>query len=180
MSHRFRIVALAVWLSLVAAPAWAFGDSLDALYRDNLRAENNGELPPYIYAGIPVPLPQAKPPTPAQVLEKLRRESPSVVVPDAAPPMPWPDVVKQIGSGAPGAFAVDAVRRKTEAADPAAVELFAWMNATGTGVRRDLPQAFALYLQADGLGVTGAKENAKAIFSALTPADKKTVLNPYK
>ena len=54
------------------------------------------------------------------------------------------------------------------------------MNATGTGVRRDLSQAFALYLQADGLGVTGSKENAKAIYNALPPADKKSALNPFQ
>lgn len=177
-----RVCALVIggvagW-ALVPACAWAFGDSLDAMYRDNVRAENNGELPSYLYATVPPPIPQPKPLTPEDILTKLRAETPSIVVPDSAPPIAWPDVVKQIGSGAPGAFAVDAVRRKAEAADPQAVELFAWMNATGTGVRRDLTQAFNLYMQADGLNVAGAKENAKAIYNALPPSEKKSALNP--
>lgn len=180
-ARTLSVVILSVLtLGFAQSGAWAFGDALDALYRDNVRADNNGELPGYLNATVPPPIPEAKPPTPEDIMSKLRALTPSIVVPDSAPPIAWPEVVKQVGSGAPGAFAVDAVRRKAEAADPQAVELYAWMNATGTGVRRDLSQAFALYLQADGLGVTGSKENAKAIYNALPPADKKSALNPFQ
>lgn len=173
-------VMTAAGLAVAPAGAWAFGQSLDALYRDNVRADNNGVLPPYFFATIPPPYPEPKPDIPDPSAAKLPADAGQTPPPSAAPEMPWLEVVKQVAGGAPGPFAVDAVRRKAEAADPQAVELYAWMNATGTGVKRDLAQAFTLYLQADGLNVPGAKDNAKAIYNALDPAGQKALFNPYQ
>ena len=93
--------------------------------------------------------------------------------------MPWPEVVKQVASGNPGPFAVDLVQRQTRSGDPEAIELLAWMHVGGIGVQKDLPRAFHLYLRADTLGVSSAKDNAEAIYKAMTRTERRLIFNPF-
>ena len=51
---------------------------------------------------------------------------------------------------------------------PEAVELLAWMNATGTGVEQNFYNAWFLYTEADDLGVKEAKRNAAVIYNLIT------------
>ena len=164
---------LAMGVGISAAQAQAL--SLDEIYRDALREENAGSLPGYVLnRGMP-PYPEPKPPVPGAA----GSVGPSVVDLPLAAPMPWPEVLKSIAGGSPSPFAVDAVRRRAERDDPQAIELLAWMYTNGVGVKRNLGQAFDLYVKADSLGVGSAKDNAKAVLKAMPVAERRTVFNPF-
>lgn len=181
--HKALMVCLFAGVSLVSIaqgePAWAFGRTLDEIFRGTVRGENDGALPAYVINRGLVPYPEKKPLTPDEE-DALRRAARAGAVEDPlTSEMPWADVVKDVANGTPGPFAVDAVRRKAEQSDAQAIELLAWMSANGVGVQRDLPQAFDLYSQAERLGVQSARDNAKAIYRAMTTEQRRTVFNPF-
>lgn len=150
--------------------------SLDQIYRDSLREENAGALPGYVLnRGLP-PYPEPKPPVPGSGEGRLGA---GVVETQLNTQMAWNEVLKSIAGGQPSPFAVDAVRRRAERSDPQAIELLAWMFTNGVGVKRDLTQAFDLYVKADALGIANAKENAKAVLKSMRPEERRTVMNPF-
>ena len=170
-------MALALALAFALGPgsqkaeAW----TLDELYRDSLRQEHDGALPGFVInRGHPRP-PEPQPLTPDERAARAAaaRGSSSYVI--GGEPRPWLEVVREVASGNPGPFAVDAVRHRAEGGDPQAVELLAWMTANGVGVRRDLPNGFRHYLRAAELGVNGARENAEAIFRVLSPEQRRAL-----
>lgn len=165
------VCALFVW-----SPACGFGLSLDEMYRMSLRDENGGVLPGYIVNRGLTPWPEPKPPTPE---ERAADTGAGVIRLPLTQALPWPEVVKQVASGNPGPFAVDLVQRYTRSGNPEALELLAWMHVGGIGVQKDLPQAFHLYLRADTLGVSSAKDNAEAIYKAMTRAERRLIFNPF-
>lgn len=172
-------MALALALTpLPAAPAWAFGQTLDEVFRGTLREEHEGTLPPFVMNRGLVPYPERKPLTPEEAAAQARAQQ-GLAPTDLGGEMSWVEVVTEIAGGTPSPFAVEAVRRKAEEADPQAIELLAWMSANGVGVRRDLAMAFDLYSRAHGLGVQGAKENAQAIYRSMSPGERRTVFNPF-
>lgn len=173
------LIVLVLGAQTVSTPSWAFGRTLDQIFRGTVRGENGGELPPYVVnRGLP-PYPEPKPLTPEQAAGLGRGAGAGAVSEDLTKDMPWDDVVKEIAGGNPGPFAVEAVRRRAEQADGQAVELLAWMSANGVGVHRDLPQAFDLYARAEELGVKSAKDNARAIYRAMSTEERRTVFNPF-
>ncbi|MGC2854932.1 hypothetical protein ACM64Y_05615 [Novispirillum sp. DQ9] len=160
--------------------AWAFGRTLDEIFRGTVRQENDGTLPPYILnRGLP-PVPSRKPLTPEEAAELARSHGSGVREYDLGQPLTWVEVVQQVAGGTPSPFAVDEVRRRADGGDGQAVELLAWMHANGVGVRRDLPHAFDLYVTANGLGIQAAKENASAVFRSMSPHQRAQVNNPFK
>lgn len=166
-------------LTCASQPAWAFGRTLDDIFRGTVRGENGGTLPAYVINRGLVPYPERKPMTPEEE-EALRRAGQRGAIEDPlTSELAWSEVVKEIAAGSPGPFAVEAVRRRAEQADPQAVELLAWMNANGVGLQRDLPQAFDLYSRASTLGVESARENAQAIYRAMSSDQRRTVFNPF-
>jgi TPR repeat protein len=94
-------------------------------------------------------------------------------------PLTWVEVVQQVAGGTPSPFAVDEVRRRSDGGDGQAVELLAWMHANGVGVRRDLPRAFNLYVQAGASGIEAARENASAVFRSMSVEQRALVKNPF-
>lgn len=181
--HKALQACLFVGVALVligqGGPAWAFGRTLDEIFRGTVRSENDGALPAYVINRGLVPYPEKKPLTPEEE-EALRRAARAGAIEDPlTSEMPWEEVVKEVANGTPGPFAVDAVRHKAEQSDAQAIELLAWMSANGVGVQRDLPQAFDLYSQAERLGVQSARDNAKAIYRAMTTEQRRTVFNPF-
>lgn len=170
-------VAVAVCAGVWGTGAvWAQAVSLDQIYRDSLREENAGALPGYVLnRGLP-PYPEPKPPVPGSGEGRLGA---GVIDLPLHTQMAWNEVLKNIAGGQPSPFAVDAVRRRAERNDPQAIELLAWMFTNGVGVKRDLPQAFDLYVKADALGIANAKENAKAVLKSMRPEERRTVMNPF-
>lgn len=177
----FRLGPLFVLISFLSAfllplHGYGFGLSLDEMYRMSLRHENEGVLPGYVVNRGMAPWPEPKPPTPA---EREADTGAGVLSLPLTEPLQWPQVVKEVATGNPGPFAVDAVRRRARSDDAEAVELLAWMYAGGVGVHKDLAQAFELYLKASRLGVTTAKDNAGSVYKSMTVAERRTVFNPF-
>jgi hypothetical protein len=170
---------LAIMIIGDAGSAWAFGRTLDQIFRGTVRGENEGELPAYVINRGPPPYPEPKPPNPDEQAAMQKTNRVGAVEQPLTQDMPWEEVVKDVAGGSPGPFAVETVRRRAERADGQAVELLAWMSANGVGVQRDLPQAFDLYARAEQLGVQSAQDNAKAIYRAMTTEQRRTVFNPY-
>lgn len=159
--------------------AWAFGRTLDEIFRGAVRQENDGTLPPYILnRGLP-PVPVRKPLTPEEAAELARSQGAGVREFDLGQPLTWLEVVQQVAAGSPSPFAVDEVTRRADGGDGQAVELLAWMHANGVGVRRDLPRAFRLYVQASDLGIDTAKDNAGAVFRSMSVEQRAQVNNPF-
>jgi hypothetical protein len=162
-----------------SSSAFAFGRTLDQVFRGTIRGENDGELPAYVVNRGMIPFPEAKPPNPDEEAAMRRNGQSGAVEQPLTPEMPWEEVVKEVAAGSPGPFAVETVRRRAERADGQAVELLAWMSANGVGLQRDLAQAFDLYARAQQLGVVAAEDNAKAIYRAMSAEQRRTVFNPF-
>ncbi|KJS37027.1 MAG: hypothetical protein VR70_13225 [Rhodospirillaceae bacterium BRH_c57] len=159
--------------------ALAFGRTLDEIFRGSVRQENDGALPSYILnRGLP-PVPVPKPLTPEQAAELGRNSGAGVLEYDLGQPLTWLEVVQQVAGGTPSPFAVDEVRRRGDTGDGQAVELLAWMHANGVGVRRDLPRAFSLYVEASSMGIEAARENAGAVFRSMNVEQRAQVKNPF-
>lgn len=171
----FLLLFFSIFLSAVP-DSHGFGLSLDEMYRMSLRRENEGVLPGYVVNRGQAPWPEPKPLTPG---ERDADTGAGVLSLPLTEPLPWPQVVKEVATGNPGPFAVDAVRRRARSDDAEAVELLAWMYAGGVGVHKDLAQSFELYLKANRLGVTTAKNNASSVYRSMTVAERRTVFNPF-
>lgn len=183
-SYSLVRVLLAVALAAVTgtvmpSPAAAFSRTLDEIFRDTVRGENDGELPAYVVNRGRVPFPDRKPLTPDELAALNKGLGPSVAPVPVTREMAWDDVVRQVANGSPDPFAVETVRSHADRNEPQAIELLAWMTANGVGLQRDLPGAFELYTRANEQGVASAKENAQAIYKAMTVEQRRTVFNPF-
>lgn len=169
-----------VFLSFCLFPycAGAFGLTADQMYRNLLTDENEGVLPAYYTRSAKK---QAR-------LDFKRVESVSEKVwtekhgelPDpidtnifeTGDTENWQEIVKAVKNGQTTPFDLETIRRRTQADDAEAVELLAWMYATGKGVRQDLTKSWTYYLQAAYLGVPSATDNARAVYKAMNAAQR--------
>ncbi|MGD9637469.1 MAG: SEL1-like repeat protein [Alphaproteobacteria bacterium] len=177
---------------LSTSAAEAFSSSLDDLYRKMLSENYEGSLPEFVINR------QA----PEFEVTKLdgKKESPDFLVkkPDAkieAPkvdsklikameygaPEPiktWKDIVVSVQKGNPSPFDIAEITKKADEKDKNAVEILAWLNANGIGMKQDLHKAWELYSLAANLGVENAGKNANAVWRAMNDYQKQT-LAPY-
>lgn len=84
----------------------------------------------------------------------------------------WSDIVVSVKKGQVSPFDLAEIRRQSEHENAEAVELLAWMYATGTGLRQDLQKSYAYYLQAAHMGVASAYDNVRAVYRAMSPAQR--------
>ena len=66
---------------------------------------------------------------------------------------------------------------QSEKNNPKAIEIYAWMNTKGIGVKQNLLKAFELYQKAAKLGVANAENNAAQIYRVLTSDERAQLLN---
>lgn len=81
----------------------------------------------------------------------------------------WSDIVVSVKKGRVSPFDLAEIRRQSERENAEAVELLAWMYATGTGLRQDLQKSYTYYLQAAHMGVPSAYDNVRAVYRAMSP-----------
>lgn len=181
-----RLVALTIAAGLAwsaglgwSGPVLAFGPTLDSIFRDSLRGDNDGILPPYVLNRGLIPVPHRKPPTPEEAAELARERGGSIVGLDLTPALTWAEVLAEVARGEPTPLAVEAVRQRADSDDGPATELLAWMHVNGVGVRRDLVRAFNLYARAADLGIEAAQINAAAVFRSLSVDQRAQVHNPF-
>ena len=180
-----KLIFLTLLAALYASPVLA--TSLDAIYRDLVKSDNQGYLPLFVknrkapdilndeqITNIP-PVEEAQEPkvVPYQIplvdkykiakeaeLERLRR---------------WDNAVKAVQENRVTPLELDEILRYVAVNNPKAVEIYAWMTARGVGVKQDLVKAFNLYQQAIFLQVPNAEKNAAIVYRDLTPEQRQQI-----
>lgn len=180
-----KLIFLILFAALYASPVLA--TSLDAIYRDLVKSDNQGYLPLFVknrkapdilndeqITNIP-PVEEAQEPkvVPYQIplvdkykiakeaeLERLRR---------------WDNAVKAVQENRVTPLELDEILRYVAVNNPKAVEIYAWMTARGVGVKQDLVKAFNLYQQAIFLQVPNAEKNAAIVYRDLTPEQRQQI-----
>lgn len=84
----------------------------------------------------------------------------------------WSDIVGSVKKGNVSPFDLAEIRRQAEHENAEAIELLAWMYATGTGLHQNLQKSYTYYLQAAHMGVSSAYDNVRAVYRAMTPEQR--------
>lgn len=90
-------------------------------------------------------------------------------------PEQWKSIVVAVKRGNVTPFDLAEIRRRSEHENAEAIELLAWMYATGTGIRRDLPKSYAYYMHAAQLGVPSAYDNVRVVYQAMSPSQRESL-----
>lgn len=160
--------------------------SLDELYRDIVRSDNQGYLPmfvknrhaPELLFDEDVPPPEKyeeKDEAPISLVNerKLREEA------ERAARLKWQQTLKAVEENRVTPLDLEEIMRRAEKNQPDAVEVYAWMNAKGIGLEPNLPKAFQLYLQAAELQVPQAQQNAALVYRSMSK-EQRELLQGYQ
>ena len=175
----FLLKPLSAVFFLLATDAFAFGLTADQMYRNVLTTENEGALPSYYT--VREKAEKRKIVTALHPDALSNKAQPTKENPFALQESPfsefdiqqeWDAVVKAVKENRVTPFDLDVIRRRAENDDTAAIELLAWMYATGKGVRQDLVKSWMYYTQAAHLGVPSAVANARAVYRGMSAAQR--------
>lgn len=183
---KYQQIIPAFLLSLLTAIPAAAG-SLDDLYRDIVRSENQGYLPMFVKnRSIPDILPdenqlnlsKENAPSARQLPDSVNLTNDRLAQEEArkAAQMQWDNTLKAVAENRVTPLELEEINYRVTQNDPKAVEVLAWMNARGVGVKTDLIQAFRLYQRAAELNVANAAENAAQVFKTI-PVEQRRLLN---
>ncbi|MCQ2914532.1 MAG: hypothetical protein MJ247_05000 [Alphaproteobacteria bacterium] len=87
----------------------------------------------------------------------------------------WKEIVSAVRSNSITPFQLDEIQKLSENDNSEAIELLAWMYATGTGIKQDLVKSYTFYLKASYLGIPTAQENMKSVYRSMSPDQKKAI-----
>lgn len=179
MKKYIKITFLAAFTVFLSLPAGAA--SLDELYRSIIRDDNEGYLPIYVknrnrpemlfddefdnVLNKPAAKVYDKPEDkPVNLIneQKLKEEAELERI------RRWENAVKAVRENRVTPVELTEIENYARQKDPKAVEILAWMNTKGIGVRQDLVKAFHLYREAAVLNVPQAQKNAALIYRAMT------------
>lgn len=179
MKKYIKITFLAAFTVFLSSSAGAA--SLDELYRSIIRDDNEGYLPIYVknrarpemlfgeeFDNIPdKPAPKVydKPEDKTINLineQKIKEETELLRI------RRWENAVKAVRENRVTPVELTEIENYARQKDPKAIEILAWMNTKGIGVRQDLVKAFHLYREAAALNVPQAQKNAALIYKAMT------------
>lgn len=179
-----------MWI-LISNEVYAFSPTLDEIFKNIIRIDNEGRLPLYIQEkDSKTPVSEEKSQTlkaedtaSTDSLKKTKNNKQEDIdiernisktsysdqkLAEAQQKIKvWEILVSKIKTGNINAFDLEKIETLVREKDPKAVELYAWMRATGTGVRQDLQNAWELYSLAANLGVKNAGENANAVYQTM-------------
>lgn len=170
----------------------AQSSSLDELYRDIVKSDNQGYLPMFVKnrnvpdflvdENIPAELQNKKPeaePTKDEITEinfinerQLRDDAIKAKV------KKWQDTIKAIQENRITPVELEEVEEKVKENNPQAIEILAFMNARGYGIKQDLIKAFHLYKKASTLRVAGAEKNMAIVYRSMTRVQKESLTSP--
>ena len=166
-----RFSAFFVGCLILCGQANAFGLTADQMYRNLMRSESDDSLSAALKrekkADAPVMTFGKRSPR-TDTVEPQIGEDRSVFKAQYN----WRDIVVAVRRGQVSPFDLEEIRRLSEHENAEAIELLAWMYATGTGIRQDLPKSYAYYLHAAHLGVPSAYDNVKVVYQAMTPTQR--------
>ncbi len=176
---------LCLFFSISSASA----GSLDELYRDLIKSDNEGYLPMFVKnRNAPDILTENKieDSDVAQPTQTIVTE-PSTVnfvdqrkIKEAAAKAAlekWENTIKAIQQNTVSPVDLEEIITQSEKNNPKAVEIYAWMNTKGIGVKQNLLKAFELYQKAAKLGVNNAENNAAQIYRVLNSDQRAQLLN---
>lgn len=186
MRYLALIIASLIWTNII--PQTALAASLDDLYRDIIRSDNQGYLPLFVKNR------QEPEIHPEISLEKIKQDSayqkkqarkPINLINDAqlkaaqekARQEKWERTVKSVQENNVSPLELEELNIRAQNNDGKATEILAWMYTNGVGVTQDLATAFILYRKAESLNVPHAKENAIKIYKAMSPEQRSKVRN---
>ena len=165
----------------------AHSTSLDEIYRDLVKSDNEGYLPLYVknrkipdvliedgITEIPLAIKAEDPKiTPYQIplVDKYKIEEEARI----ARQRKWENAVLAVKENRVTPVELDEILFRVAENNPHAVEIYAWMNARGIGIPQDLVHAFNLYQQAIFLKVAGAEKNAAAVYKVMKPEQRQQI-----
>lgn len=175
------IFGSAIMLS-VSLPAYAA--SLDELYREIIRDDNQGYLPIFVKnrnqpellfedeleAVMPQPAGIKKNQTISLIDERQIKEQERL-----AAIKKWEDTVRAVKENRVTPVELEEINKHVADNDARAVEILAWMNARGVGVRQNLIEAFNLYRHAAELSVPGANKNAALVYRSMSRLQRESL-----
>ena len=180
-----KLVFLTLLALLFVKPAHS--TSLDEIYRDLVKSDNEGYLPLYVknrkipdvliedgITEIPLAIKAEGPKiTPYQIplVDKYKIEEEARI----ARQRKWENAVLAVKENRVTPVELDEILLRVAENNPYAVEIYAWMNARGIGIPQDLVHAFNLYQQAIFLKVAGAEKNAAAVYKVMKPEQRQQI-----
>lgn len=171
-----RFAAIFAALFLYCADVCAFGLTADQMYRNLMRSESDDSLSAALKrekTGDEPVMTFKKRSVRTDPVEPQIGEDRSVFKAQYN----WNDIVVAVKRGQVSPFDLEEIRRLSEHENAEAIELLAWMYATGTGIRQDLPKSYAYYLHAAHLGVPSASDNVRVVYQAMTPTQRSDLPN---
>lgn len=169
---RGLIIAFLIAFS-TANQAFAFGLTADQMYR-NLLASEKGAMRSASLSSKPLLTFKKVESKPEEIWQekKIYFEKKTQKPADFDTQYSWDDVIAAVKKGNVTPFDLAEIRRLSEQENAEAIELLAWMYATGTGLKQDLQKSYAYYLQAAHMGVPSAYDNVRAVYKAMSPTQK--------
>lgn len=154
--------------------------SLDDLYRDIIRSDNQGYLPLFVknrkmpdILGTEKLLSQSNS-ADTETPSKTNAKSVSLINPipekeaaQRAKQLKWEQTLKAVEQNRITPLELDEIYYRIRLNDPKAVEVLAWMYTKGVGVQADYVEAYKLYRKAAVLNIPQAQENASLIYKAM-------------
>lgn len=175
-------------LALVFGMFWtgfAQATSLDELYRDIVRSDNQGYLPMFVknrsipdilseeealLDGENPALSEQKNNLPGPVnLTNTRRAKEAA---EQAVLLRWQNALLAVEQNRVTPLELEEITARANLNDPKAIEVLAWMNARGIGVSPNLLEAFRLYQKAAALQVPRAADNALLVYKSMNAAQR--------
>lgn len=171
------IVLTLISFILIPNNAKSFGLSLDDMYRDIVRSENDGYLPTYISDKDTIDIqlddndikkietPKLNQDENTIVYLKNKRKENNAI--DSAKEKEWEEIVTAAKTTRISPYHYTKIQKMADNNNPKAIELLAWMKANGTGCSQDLVSSYYLYKKASRLKVKNANKNALLVYKSL-------------
>ena len=161
--------------------------SLDTLYRDVIRSDNDGYLPLFVKnrsePDVLIEEQILQKATTQEVQKNDIKSNPINLTNNTrqkealkrAKQLKWEQTIKAVQENRVTPIELDELNYRARLNDAKAIEILAWMYTNGVGVAQNLPKAFNLYRQAEKLQVTNADKNAIAVYKAMNPEQRASV-----
>ena len=178
------ILPLLLWSNLTQA------SSLDDLYRDIMRSDNQGYLPLFVknrktpdILGIASSTSEVAPleiKTASKTNEKsvnLVNYFPEKEAAKKAKQLKWENAIKAVQQNNVTPLELEEINYRVRMGDAKAIDILAWMYTKGIGVNQDYVMAFNLYRKAEALKVPTASRNAALVYKAMSAAQRASIKN---
>lgn len=177
-------IIVIIFLCFIIYPTGSQAFSIDSVYRDVMRSENDDRLPIFVkntdFSSLrfdkEIEQYEEKKETANKteymsfVNKKQLRDDKKIK--DAKE---WSETLIAIEKNQVTPIDLERVQNKVSNNDPKATEIYAFMLTKGVGVSKDFIQAFIYYKKSEVLGIENAKKNSIEIYKAMTPDQRSKI-----